>query len=70
MGDDADVVLSDAAKELGMSHVSAWRHVKSGKLPARKVGPIYLVKRQDLDAFKALQRRVGRPRRNRPTPAE
>ena len=63
MGDEADVVLSAAAKELGMSHVSVWRHVQSGKLPARKVGPIYLVKRRDLEEFKAKQRPIGRPRK-------
>lgn len=65
MESEEDVVLSEAARELGMSHVSVWRHVQSGKLPARKVGPIYLVKRADLDAFKARDRKIGRPK-NKP----
>ena len=63
---EEEVVLSEAARELGMSHVSVWRHVDSGKLKARKVGPIWLIKRADLEAFKRLDRRVGRPRRPRP----
>lgn len=70
MGEAEEVVLSEAARELGMSHVSVWRHVDSGKLKARKVGPIWLIKRADLEAFKRLDRRVGRPRRPRPPAAE
>jgi excisionase family DNA binding protein len=66
MGEEEDVVLSDAARELGVSHVTAWRHIKSGKLIARRVGPIYLIKRRDLDAFKAARKPAGRPRK--PTP--
>jgi excisionase family DNA binding protein len=62
MRDEEEVVLSAAARELGVSHVTIWRHVQAGKLKARKVGPIYLVKRADLDAFKAARRGPGRPR--------
>lgn len=57
------MVLSKAAEELGISHVSAWRHVQSGKLVARKVGPIYLIRRRDLEAFKATRKKAGRPRK-------
>ncbi len=60
------MVLSEAARELNMSHVSVWRHVDSGKLKARKVGPIWLIRREDLEAFKRLDRRIGRPRKPRP----
>lgn len=60
---EEEVVLSEAARELGLSHVSVWRHVDSGKLKARKVGPIWLIKRADLEAFKQLRRPIGRPRR-------
>lgn len=64
MGDE-EVVLSDAARELGFSHVTAWRYVQSGRLVARRVGPIYVVKRSDLEAFKAVRRQAGRPRKPR-----
>lgn len=58
------MLVSEVAQELKVSHVTVWRHiVKSKQLPARKVGPIYLVKRADLDAFKARHRPVGRPRK-------
>lgn len=66
MGKEEEVVLSEAARELNMSHVSVWRHVDSGKLKARKVGPIWLIRREDLEAFKRLDRRIGRPRKPRP----
>ncbi len=60
------MLLPVAAQELGISHVSVWRHVKAGRLKARKVGPIYLVRRADLEAFKADARPVGRPRKAPP----
>lgn len=67
IGDD-EFILSAAARELGVSHVTAWRHIQAGKLKARKVGPIYLIKRRDLDAFIATRRGVGRPRNASPPP--
>lgn len=57
------MVLSEAARLLGMSHVSAWRHIKAGRLVARRVGPIWVVKRRDLEAFKANRNPIGRPRK-------
>lgn len=65
MGGD-EVLVSEAACELGMSHVSVWRHINSKKLPARRVGPIWLIKREDLDAFKSRDRKAGRPRKQPP----
>jgi excisionase family DNA binding protein len=55
------VVISEAARELRMSHVSVWRHIQAKKLPAERVGPIYVIRREDLDAFKARKREPGRP---------
>ncbi len=63
MEDDELVLLPDAARELGISHVTAWRYVKAERLKARKLGPLYVIRRADLDAFKAKDRPVGRPRR-------
>ncbi len=56
------MVLSEAARELSLSHVSVWRYIQAGRLPARKVGPIYVVKRADLEVFKAGRRGPGRPK--------
>lgn len=60
------MLISDVARELNVSHVTVWRHVNAKKLPARKVGPIYLIKRADLEEFKAQERRPGRPRKQPP----
>jgi len=54
-------LVSEAAQELGMSHVSVWRHIQAKNLPAERLGPIWLIQRADLDAFKAKPRPVGRP---------
>ncbi len=62
MGEQEEVVLSEAARLLGFSHVTAWRHVQAGNLKARRVGPIYLVKRADLEAFEANRKEAGRPK--------
>jgi len=62
MGDEKEMVLSEAARELSLSHVSVWRYIQAGRLPARKVGPIYVIKRTDLEAFKASRRKPGRPK--------
>ena len=67
---EEEVVLSKAARELNMSHVSVWRHVQAGRLKARRVGPIWLVKREDVEAFRRLNRPIGRHRRPRPPAAE
>lgn len=56
------MVLSEVARELGISHVSVWRFIQNNRLPARKVGPIYVVKRSDLEAFKANRKGPGRPK--------
>jgi excisionase family DNA binding protein len=62
MSQEDDMLISEVAQELKVSHVTVWRHIRSKKLPARRVGPIYLVKRHDFEAFKALDRPIGRPR--------
>lgn len=62
MGDEEEMVLSEAARELNLSHVSVWRYIQAGRLHARKVGPIYIIKRSDLDAFKSARRKPGRPK--------
>ena len=63
--DGRDVVtVQQAATELEMSHVSVWRYIKAKRLPAERVGPIYLIDRTDLDAFKAQDRPIGRPRKD------
>lgn len=40
---------SDAAKLLGTTRITIFRKIKSGEIPAVKVGKKYLIKREDLD---------------------
>ena len=53
--------LPAVAKELNLSHTTTWRLVQSGKLKARKVGNSYVTTRTALEAFKQLDRKPGRP---------
>lgn len=62
MGKGDEMVLSEVARELSVSNVSVWRYIQAGRLRARKVGPIYVVDRADLEAFKANRRGPGRPK--------
>jgi excisionase family DNA binding protein len=66
MTDEDVMLISDVARELNRSHVTVWRHIRDKRLPAKRVGPIYLVERADFEAFRDKHRPVGRPKR-RPT---
>ncbi len=39
---------SEVAKLLGISRIAVFKQVQSGKLPARKIGRNYVIKREDL----------------------
>ena len=47
-----DLTLQDVARELGRSQEQVRRYVREGKLPARKLGMQWFVKRSNLEAFK------------------
>lgn len=64
------MLLSQAARELGVSHVTVWRHVQAERLKAEKVGTIYLIAADDLEAFKANRKKPGRPRKPAPAPPD
>lgn len=56
-----DVSLQEAADLLGVHYMTAYRHVRTGRLPARLVGGQWRVRRRD------LERPGGRATRRRPT---
>lgn len=56
------MVVSAAAADLGISRVTLWRYIKAGRLKAERVGPLFVIEREALEAFKAKPRPVGRPR--------
>jgi len=45
--------LKQVARLLGVHYMTAYRYVRQGRLPAEQVGGIWLVERDDLDAFVA-----------------
>lgn len=58
-----DLVLSDTAvRELGMSQWAVLKAMQRGRLPAKKIGRQWFIKREDLEAFKAK-----RPKHRRST---
>lgn len=50
---DTDLTLHEAAEELGVHYMTAYRYVRLGVLPAVKVGGSWHVTRGDLEAFRA-----------------
>jgi excisionase family DNA binding protein len=47
-----DLTLQEAAEELGVHYMTAYRYVRLGLLPANKVGGTWRVARADLDLFR------------------
>lgn len=50
---NADLTLHEAAEELGVHYMTAYRYVRLGLLPAAKQGGSWRVRRSDLDEFRA-----------------
>jgi excisionase family DNA binding protein len=57
------VGVTVAAKELHISRNRVRQLIKAGRLPAQKIGREYAITREDLEAFKVIDRPVGRPPR-------
>ncbi len=55
------VGVTVAAKELHLSPNRVRQLIKSGRLPAQKIGREYAITREDLEVFKTIDRPVGRP---------
>lgn len=51
----ADVSLTEAADLLGVHYMTAYRYVRIGKLPARKVGRGWRVDRAELEALRSAE---------------
>jgi excisionase family DNA binding protein len=56
-----ELTVAQAAAELGMSATSVRSAISRGRLPARKRGPIWVIQRADLDAYRAGTANKGRP---------
>jgi excisionase family DNA binding protein len=57
------VGVTVAAEELGLSPNRVRQLIKMDRLPAQRIGREYAITRADLEAFKQLDRPVGRPRK-------
>jgi excisionase family DNA binding protein len=53
--------VTEAAEELGLSQNRVRQLIKGGKIPAQKIGNLWIVTRPDLEEFKAKPRKPGRP---------
>ena len=53
------LTVSEAAKELGISTRRIHALIAANRLPARKLGSYYVIKRKDLDFVRI--RNIGRP---------
>lgn len=64
---DADAIaLADAAERLGVHYQTAYKWVRTGRLPAVTVGGRYRIRPTDLDRFAAKRLHGARPRARRP----
>jgi len=54
--------VAQAAEELGLSPVMMRRYCKEGRIDAKKVGALWVITREALEAFKKTPRPVGRPK--------
>lgn len=43
--------VNETAELLKLSHLTIWRYIKSGKLPAYKLGRDWRIKESDLEEF-------------------
>jgi excisionase family DNA binding protein len=55
--------IQDVAELLDLDYKTVYRMVLSGQLPAAKLGGVYRIRREDLDAFFERMKVVGRPSR-------
>lgn len=55
------VGVTVAAEELNLSPDRVRRLIKMGRLPAQRIGREFAITREDLEAFKLIDRPVGRP---------
>lgn len=66
------LTIPQAAREIGMSRVVLWRHVKKGRIPTVESGPYILIDADELARFNAQPRPQGwpkgRPRTRPPAP--
>lgn len=68
MAEGGSLTLKQAAERLGLHYMTVYRHIRTGRLPARWVDGHWLVREQDLTASRAAgdPPALSGPRRRRP----
>lgn len=56
------LTIPEAAREIGMSRVVLWRHVRKGTLPSIGTERVRLIDSEELAKFQAAERRQGWPK--------
>jgi excisionase family DNA binding protein len=60
----------EVAAELGMSRWAVWKAIQTKRLAAEEFGSIYVVHRDEVERFRQNRRRPGRPKADKPAPAD
>jgi excisionase family DNA binding protein len=56
-----EMTVTEVAARLGVSTVAVRALIRRGRLVARRVGPIFLIRESDLDAYRASVAHKARP---------
>jgi excisionase family DNA binding protein len=62
MNDDEEVTAGEAAAILGVNRQRVNQLARSGRIGRQVAGRYWLFKRSELEAFKSLDRKGGRPK--------
>jgi hypothetical protein len=61
------LTIPDAAREIGMSRVVLWRHVRAKHIASERYGKYTLIDSEELERFRQQERNPGRPRKTGPS---
>lgn len=56
------VTVAEAAEELDLTQHRVREFIRDGRLDSTRIGPLYFISRKDLNAFKKIKRKAGRPK--------
>jgi len=63
------LTLPEVAEKLGVHYMTAYRYVRTGRLPARRIGSVWRIELSDIDKVRSLDSVTGRRRTTGVVPA-
>lgn len=57
------ITAKQAAEQMNLSLRRVNQFLEAGRLPATKFSGVWMIRQDDLDTFAAIERRVGKPRK-------